>query len=209
MSAKVSDALLLRAARDGDVAAFEALIRPHVPTVRRLARSFVRDEAEADDLAQDALIRAFRGISQFEGRSAFSTWLYVIVRSSLLDSKRGRKRPERYGDDVADQLVEGSPSPEDVASDKQKHAILWKAIGELDETFRLPLVLFAVEGLSYDEIASIEDVPVGTVRSRIARARARLAELLAARTADSAPSGPSPGTGTPGSSSNPRHGTSR
>ena len=74
------------------VGAFEALIRPHLPAVRRLAQAFTRDASEADDLAQDALIRAFRSIGGFEGRSAFTTWLYVVIRSAFLDGKRSRKR---------------------------------------------------------------------------------------------------------------------
>lgn len=180
--AKVSDTLFVERAKRGDARAFEALIRPHLPAVRRLAQAFTRDASEADDLAQDALIRAFRSIGGFEGRSAFTTWLYVVIRSAFLDGKRSRKRPERYGEDVVDAIESEREGPEASLVRKDENARLWAAIGELDETFRVPLVLFSVEGMSYEEIAAIESVPIGTVRSRIARARAALAEILAKST---------------------------
>lgn len=171
---------LVERARRGEVAAFEALIAPHVPTVRRLAHAFARNWSDADDLAQDALVRAFRSIGTFEGRASFSTWLYVVVRSTFLDSKRARRRPERFADGSVDDLPETERDRQDLLVErKDESARLWAAIEKLDPTFRIALVLFAVEGMSYDEIAAIEEVPIGTVRSRIARARARLAELLA------------------------------
>lgn len=179
--ARLPEDRLLDRARKGDVGAFEALVAPHVPTVRRLAYSFTRNWSDADDLAQDALLRAYRSIASFEGRSAFSTWLYVVVRSAFLDAKRGRRRPEREADGELEQLVDPAHEAQDALVErKDETERLWAALERLDPIFRIPLVFFAVEGMSYEEIAAIEDVPLGTVRSRIARARAQLSEILAA-----------------------------
>ena len=170
---------LLDRARRGEVFAFETLVAPHIPTVRRLAYSFTRNWSEADDLAQDALVKAYRSVSTFEGRSSFNTWLYVVVRSSFLDSKRTRRRPEKFADGEVDDLPDMDHEGADAVLDRKKETEkLWAAIEKLDPSFRIALVLFAVEGMSYDEVAEIEQVPIGTVRSRIARARAQLTTIL-------------------------------
>ncbi|MFO0687057.1 MAG: sigma-70 family RNA polymerase sigma factor [Sandaracinus sp.] len=204
--ARLPEERLLERARKGDVGAFEALVAPHVPTVRRLAYSFTRNWSDADDLAQDALLRAYRSIASFEGRSAFSTWLYVVVRSAFLDAKRGRRRPEREADGELEQVVDTASEAQDALVErKDETERLWAALERLDPIFRIPLVFFAVEGMSYEEIAAIEDVPIGTVRSRIARARAQLGELLAAEEsggAGVADSAGSQGTAAPQTSSN-------
>jgi RNA polymerase sigma-70 factor, ECF subfamily len=170
---------LLERARQGDPRAFELLISPHLPSLRRFAFSFTRDWAEADDLTQEALLKAFRSLSKFEGRSQISTWLYVIVRSAGHDLYRSNRRREQLvgTEDVGDQATLEPNAEEQLAmhADSQE---LWAAIKQLEPEFRIALVLFEIEGLSYEEIAAIERVPIGTIRSRLSRARASLRSLL-------------------------------
>ncbi len=175
------DALVTRA-QEGDVRAFEKLIASHLGEVRRFARAFARCETDADDLAQEALIKTYKSIRTFRYQSAFSTWLYAVVRSVFLDyvkSRAGRERlravslvPEhtRY-------LAGGVVADEALAHEEERERV-WLALRQVPVEFRTALVLFDIEGRSYDEIASIERIPVGTVRSRLSRGRAHLKRLL-------------------------------
>ncbi|HMA92892.1 MAG TPA: sigma-70 family RNA polymerase sigma factor [Polyangiaceae bacterium] len=170
---------LLEKARAGDPQAFQALVRPHLDSIRRFARSFCKSEADADDLAQDALVKAYRSFSSFDGRSSLSTWLYSIARHQFLDHRRGKLFLWRRRET---ELVESDPTshpnPEALVHDRERVELLWATLRRIDEKFRTPLVLAEIEGLSYEEIATIEGVPIGTVRSRIARAKDQLRQLL-------------------------------
>lgn len=170
---------LLEEARAGDPQAFQALVRPHLDSIRRFARSFCKSDSDADDLAQDALVKAYRSFSSFDGRSSLSTWLYTIAKHQFLDHRRGKLFHWRQRET---ELVESDPTshpnPEALVRDRERADLLWATLRRIDEKFRTPLVLAEIEGLSYDEIASIEGVPIGTVRSRIARAKDQLRELL-------------------------------
>jgi RNA polymerase sigma-70 factor, ECF subfamily len=182
---------LLARARQGDAAAFQDLLRPHLASVRRFSFSFCKDWTEADDLAQEALLRAYRAIGSFQGEASITTWLYTIVRSTCIDWRRGRLAHMRTREDPID---EEAPSDQDLADDllsgKQEADRLWAAIRCLGPRFRVPLVLCDIEGMAYDEIARIEGIPVGTVRSRISRARDRLVDLLRGGAARGTPSAP-------------------
>jgi len=170
---------LLARARAGDAAAFADLIRPHLATIRRFAYSFSRDWSDADDLAQEALLKAFRSLHTFEGRSALTTWLYTVTRSVCQDSRRARAtRASHLHDALEDDVPEEGPLQDHALQRKHEADTLWAAIRRLEPAFRVCIVLFDIEGRSYEEIAEIEGIPIGTVRSRLSRARARLAELL-------------------------------
>lgn len=173
------DALIARA-QQGDVRAFETLLGGQLVQVRRLARAFA-SEADADDVAQEALLKVYRSLRQFRYQSAFSTWLFAVVRSVFLDfakSRAGRQRSREEplaphadhpdGTDRADALLAAE-------EDRQR---VWQALREVPLEFRTALVLFDIEGRSYDEVAAIEAVPVGTVKSRLSRGRAHLRRLL-------------------------------
>jgi RNA polymerase sigma-70 factor (ECF subfamily) len=167
-------------ARDGDPAAFQEIIRPHLDSVRRFVFSMSSNWQDADDITQEALIKAFRAFRTFDGRAALSTWLYTVARSASIDWHRSRLGRAAQCEKP---LPELHPSPEpgqdQSCSEKQEHARLWAAIQSLEDHSRVPLVLFEIEGLSYEEIAAVEAIPVGTVRSRLSRARQQLRELLA------------------------------
>ena len=173
------DTDVLDRAQAGDRVAFSALVKPHLDTLRRFAYSFCSDWVEADDLAQEALVKAYRSLPSFRRESSLSTWLYTVARSTFLDSRRSKVARQRSREDELDPMIQ----TEDDAADEllgRRHDVeqLWSKIRELDARFRVPLVLFDIEGMSYEHIASIERVPVGTVRSRLSRARAKLLELL-------------------------------
>jgi RNA polymerase sigma-70 factor, ECF subfamily len=200
------DRQLLERAQAGDTSAFGELIRPHVPSVRRFAYAFARRWSDADDLAQDALLKAFRAISTFEGRSSLSTWLYSVTRSVCFDHYRGKLAHARDVEEPYDEQENGSatsPSagPDRVLEMRDEAEQLWQALKRLPAEFRVPLVLYEIEGLGYEEIAHIEAVPIGTIRSRLSRARQQLKALLS--DLDGFPR-QSLGTGATAASSNPR-----
>jgi RNA polymerase sigma-70 factor (ECF subfamily) len=177
------DQQLLERARSGDSAAFGELIRPHLPSVRRFAYAFARRWSDADDLAQEALFKAYRAIASFEGRASLATWLYSVTRSVCLDHYRGKLAHARSAEDPLEDHAENAPSPHAgpdgllaATGDAER---LWRALKTLPAEFRVPLVLFEIEGLGYEEIARVESVPIGTIRSRLSRGRQQLKALLA------------------------------
>ncbi len=170
---------VLDRARAGDPIAFQALIAPHVDTVRRLARSFARSWDDADDIAQEALTKAFRSIGQYRGEAALSTWLYRVTRNACIDWYRSKTVKARESEEASDEASPDSrPGPESLLREKSRAEVLYAAIAQLEPTFRTALVLYDIEGLSYEEVAKVEQVPIGTVRSRLNRARKQLSELL-------------------------------
>lgn len=174
------DALVARA-QEGDVRAFEALIESHLPTVRRFARAFAVGESDADDLAQEALLRVYRHIHSFRYQAAFSSWLYAIVRSVYLDSLKGRAPYRRnLEEELREEHLEreGGSRPDELALGEEERLRVWSALREIPPDFRTVVVLFDIEGLTYDEVATIEGVAVGTVKSRLHRGRAALRKVL-------------------------------
>jgi RNA polymerase sigma-70 factor (ECF subfamily) len=152
--------------------------------VRRFAFAFARHWSDADDLAQEALIKAYRAFAGFEGRSSLATWLYSVTRSVCYDHYRSKLARARDTEEPLDEHAEMAPpsadaGPERALETKDDAALLWRALKTLPAEFRVPLVLFEIEGLSYEAIANVEGVPVGTIRSRLSRGRQQLENLLA------------------------------
>jgi RNA polymerase sigma-70 factor (ECF subfamily) len=173
---------LVERAQAGRVEAFAALIAGHLATVRRFALAFTRVEHDADDLAQEALLKAYRSIRQYRLDAAFSTWLYAIVRNTFIDASRGRFGRERRRAEplalVAETTDDGAPGPDARLEGEADRRLVWDGLRRLPIEFRTVLVLCDIEGLSYDEAAQVERIPVGTVRSRISRGRAHLRKIL-------------------------------
>jgi RNA polymerase sigma-70 factor (ECF subfamily) len=177
---------LVRRAQQGDVRAFERLIEAHIPLVRRFARAFARSHEAASDLAQDALIKVYRSIGGYRFQSSFSTWLYAIVRNVYLDDARSRAGRERAAERPLEPgRVDADPTadPDALRADRrlereETRRRVWAALGAVPEDFRATLVLFDIEGLTYEEIAAIENAPLGTVKSRLSRGREHLRRLL-------------------------------
>jgi RNA polymerase sigma-70 factor (ECF subfamily) len=180
------DEVLIASARRGDRAAIERLLRQHQPTIHAVCRRLTGNDADALDATQDALVAIVRGLPRFDGRAKFSTWCYRIATNASLDELRRRSRrpvvglPERDGVaiDVAD------PRGSERIDGLGDRDALDAALAQLSEDFRAAVVLRDVCQLDYAEIASVLEVPPGTVRSRIARGRAQLAELLGGNQTD-------------------------
>lgn len=164
----------------GDTA-FERYVLPEIDVLLRVARSLTRNHAEAEDLVQDTLIHAYRGIDGFDGRFP-RAWLMTILRNTHINRNR-RRRPELLDDPdrterlAADEHADSMTSP-DAIVERQFDAAIVTALDELDERFRTVLELVDVDGLSYKEAAAVLGVPVGTVMSRLHRARHRVREQL-------------------------------
>lgn len=161
------------------VAQFDAVVAPHLGRAYNLARLLVRNAADAEDLVQEASLRAFRALEGFHGGDS-KTWLLVIVRNVCYTFLASRKRVEAQVEFQEEQHSESSSAVTPEASVLQSHdaASVRKAIEELPAEFREALVLREMEGMSYKEIAEITGAPVGTVMSRLARARQQLRQRL-------------------------------
>jgi len=185
-----ADALLVDRAKRGDVSAFEMLVVKYQRRIERLISRMVRDTDLVQDIAQETFIRAYRALPQFRGESAFYTWLYriavnsakkalmelkrdpLVSESSLVSTEDGEE-PSR----VENELSDGS-TPESLLASKEIAATVNAAIESLSEDLRQAIVLREIEGLSYEEIADVMNCPIGTVRSRIFRAREAIAGKL-------------------------------
>jgi RNA polymerase sigma-70 factor (ECF subfamily) len=167
---------LVAAARNGDRAALEELLGLHYDRIHALARRITGNDADAADATQEALLAIVRGLPRFDGRSSFSTWAYRVTSNACLDELRRRRR--RPFADLAEERADRDDSTVAIDTMVADRMRLDTALGLLPEEFRVAVVLRDVCDLDYAEIAAVLDVPPGTVRSRIARGRARLADLL-------------------------------
>ena len=184
------DSPLLERVKQGDVKAFEMLVVKYQRRIERLIGRMVRDTDLIPDIAQETFIRAYRAIGQFRGESAFYTWLYRIAVNTAKKSMGVLKRDllvtesarfSRDEDDetsrVENELTDGE-TPEAVLASKEIAAAVNAAIDALSEDLRQAITLREIEGLSYEEISELMDCPIGTVRSRIFRAREAIAQRL-------------------------------
>jgi len=163
------------------LARFEQSIMPHMNAAYNLARWLTTDDSDAQDVVQDAYLRAFKFFAGFRGANGRS-WLLRIVRNTFYDwLKQNRRESVEPLDEELYDTLEETGAPDILLLQKADHELLHKAIAELPVEFREILVLRELEGFSYKEIADVADVPLGTVMSRLARAREHLRTLLVAR----------------------------
>lgn len=181
----VEDIQIVSQVLEGDTGAFSALVQRHHERVYRTAYSLVGDLDEADDLAQEAFIKAFRALRRFRGQSRFSTWLHRIAVNCCLDYLQSKHRRNFVSlDDYrenwhAPRIWMGRAKNADVRVERRElQEILERALGELPEAYRVTFVLREIEGLTYEEIAKSLGCSIGTVKSRLFRGRAKLREIL-------------------------------
>jgi len=177
--AEDTDKELVRRVQKGDHAAFDLLFARYQTKIVHLISRYVKDSEEVQDVAQEAFIKAYRALPRFRGDSAFYTWLYRIAINTAKNHlvSRGRRPPSTdvdvqdadYRDDA--EMLRSTESPEGLMARDELQATIEKALADLPEDLRSALTLREFDGLSYDQIAQIMDCPVGTVRSRIFRAR--------------------------------------
>jgi RNA polymerase sigma-70 factor, ECF subfamily len=180
MTADASDLSLVQRVQRGDKGAFDVLVLKYQHKVVKLVMRYVRNPAEAEDIAQDAFIKAYRALPQFRGDSAFYTWLYRIAINTAKNAVVARDRnPVNFDLNMSDNeesyemqgRLKDSETPEALVLTDEIRTTVNTAIDNLPDDLRTAIVLRELEGLSYEEIAATMDCPVGTVRSRIFRAR--------------------------------------
>jgi len=187
MSDREIDRQLVARAQLGDKRAFELLVEKYQRKLARLLSRFIRDPAEVEDVTQEAFIKAYRALPAFRGDSAFYTWLYRIgintAKNYLMAMSRRAPTSTEVEADEAEGFEEGEQlrdinTPESVLLSNEIAETVNSTIEKLPEELRTAIQLREIEGMSYDDIARVMDCPIGTVRSRIFRAREAIAEQL-------------------------------
>jgi RNA polymerase sigma-70 factor, ECF subfamily len=185
MGAAEQDVELVRLAQAGDARAFEALVVKYQRRIARHVARYVRGAGDVEDVVQDTFIRAYRGLASFRGDSAFYSWLYRIATNAALNHLKRAPSEELLGDDLPEERAEAfepgvsdGENPERTLMASQIADAVQKGMERLQPELANALMLYEVEGNSYAEIAEMTGVPIGTVRTRIFRARESLAKRL-------------------------------
>jgi RNA polymerase sigma-70 factor (ECF subfamily) len=178
------EARLIEHCRGGDLDAFDELVRMHQTRVYNIALRLMGDPDSAQDCAQDAFVRAFQGIRKFRAECAFSTWLYRITTNVCMDELRKRKPAESLSSDdettvdPLERIPDTASGPEQTVLKNERRRLLMQALNGLTQHHRAVLVLYDLEGLSYEEVAQSLRISIGTVKSRLNRARLALKERM-------------------------------
>jgi RNA polymerase sigma-70 factor (ECF subfamily) len=188
MSATFSDdAILIERAQRGDRSALDDLVRKHERRAYQYAFRLTSNPEEAADVVADAFVRVYSAINNFKGQSAFTTWLYRILTNCYLDIRKKEKTRQglslettlKIGEgEVERQLEDEGPGPHLLFERGERERAVEMAVGMLPEYQRAMIVMYHSEGMSYEEIAEALDLPIGTVKSRLNRARLSLRQLL-------------------------------
>ncbi len=185
------DKVLIRRAKQGDLSAFEELVLRHEKMVYNVALRMMNHSEDAKDLSQEVFLKAYRSIQNFDERSAFSTWLYRITTNTCIDEMRRRKGKHSYSleeelesedGSMQRQIADSGDTPEESLLREEKKDEILRALDTLSAEHKAAILLRDVRGLSYEEISEIMELPLGTVKSRISRARSQLkTEILKIR----------------------------
>lgn len=186
MSEQYTDQQLVERVQSGDKNAFNLLVTRYQNKVAHLVSRYVKHSGDVADVTQEAFIKAYRALPNFRGESAFYTWLYRIAVNSAKNYlvSQGRKPPASDVDAQEADFYEGSDALKDQATPEASlmsdeiSQVLYAAVEKLPEDLRMAITLREIEGLSYEDIASVMDCPVGTVRSRIFRAREAIDKVI-------------------------------
>lgn len=181
----MSDELMLQRARKGDAKAFEQLMTPLENQIWRLCWHYMGNREDAQDALQETMLKAWRAIGSFRGDSKLETWVYRLCVSCCVDALRKRRLRAAESTDALREVgfdpADPAPQPEQQVLEGEYRRELREALSQLPEEQRTALILSAVEGRSYEEVAAITGSAMGTVKSRINRARSKLAEILKGR----------------------------
>lgn len=181
------DQVLIGRAQRGDSYAFNDLVRRHEVRAYQYAFRLTRNQDEASDVVADAFVRVFNALPNFKGNSAFSTWLYRIITNCFLDQKKKDKSKYNVSlestmqtpeGDVTRQFEDPGLTPDEESERNERERTIGQAVHILPEYQRAMIVMYHAENLSYEEIAAALDLPIGTVKSRLNRARLSLREIL-------------------------------
>ena len=174
----MNELVLISRARDGDREAFGALVEQYRDNVYRLAYRMCGNAYDADEAAQEAFVAAWRALPNFRGDAKFSTWLYRLTTNAAIDVMRREKRHQTVGDGEMVDLADDADSPQETVERTEQQETVQKALATLSEEYREVLLLRYMEELDYAEIAEVLQLPSGTVKSRINRAKAALKTAL-------------------------------
>jgi len=180
----MTDEFTLRRAQKGDAQAFEQLVTPHEQMLWRVCWHYTHHQEDAADCLQEAMLKAWRAIKTYRGECSLSSWLYRIASTVCLDFLRKQKRlPEtESADEMAEEgfaPVDNSPTPDEAVIKAESAENIRAAIDSLPGDMRTVIILYALQGLGYEEIADAMKTSVGTVKSRLNRARQKIAKFLA------------------------------
>ena len=185
MRASDTDQQLVQRAQRGDLRAFDLLVLKYQGRIGALVSRYVSDAGEVEDVTQEAFIKAYRALDKFRGDSAFYTWLYRIASNAAKNHLVAKGRRPGADTTIEDAeafeqagLISESSTPEAVVMSEELAQVVTEAMNALPEELRAALTLRELEGLSYDDIAAVLECPVGTVRSRIFRAREAIDERV-------------------------------
>lgn len=178
-----NELMLLNNAIKGDIKSFELLIKKYQKYAYNISLKYLKDPNEAEDITQEALIKVFRNLKNFNMNSKFSTWLYRIVVNTCKDELRKKKREENVShldnsDEYINEVEDTKYEPLRSLEENELSEGLKNAVDELKLKYKEVIILCDVNGLSYNEISNILDIPVGTVRSRISRGRLNLRKII-------------------------------
>lgn len=174
----MNEILLISRARGGDREAFGELVEQYRDNVYRLAYRMCGNAYDADEAAQEAFVAAWRALPNFRGDAKFSTWLYRLTTNAAIDVMRREKRHQTVGDGEMIEVADDADSPQETVERTEQQEAVQKALATLSEEYREVLLLRYMEELDYAEIAEVLQLPSGTVKSRINRAKAALKAAL-------------------------------
>ena len=174
----MNEILLISRARGGDRDAFGELVEQYRDNVYRLAYRMCGNAYDADEAAQEAFVAAWRALPNFRGDAKFSTWLYRLTTNAAIDVMRREKRHQTVGDGEMIEVADDADSPQETVERTEQQEAVQKALATLSEEYREVLLLRYMEELDYAEIAEVLQLPSGTVKSRINRAKAALKAAL-------------------------------
>jgi RNA polymerase sigma-70 factor (ECF subfamily) len=178
---------LIKKCQKGDLDSFDVLVSMYSERAYAVAFGVMGNKHDASDMTQEAFIKVFRNIKKFNFKSAFNTWLYRIVKNACIDEIRKRKRGTVVSLDATIdggdgeyimQIPDSGPGIQEILERDENKKMLNAALGELKENHRVVLVLADIKSYDYSEVAAMLSIPVGTVKSRISRARLKLAEII-------------------------------
>lgn len=183
---KTEEMTLIHRAQQGDLSAYETLIQSYETLIYNLCLRMLKDQQEAYDAAQEVCLKIWRQLGTYKGKSKLTTWIYRLTTNQCLDILRKNKKKQEVSlyideEDTEEKLAPTQSVWEDVSEHmmhSERQRVLWEAIDSLKEEYRIALLLRDIEGRSYEEIASILELSLGTVKSRISRARLKLKKIL-------------------------------
>ncbi|MEJ2099266.1 MAG: sigma-70 family RNA polymerase sigma factor [Desulfobacterales bacterium] len=178
MTISINESDLIERFKQGDPSAFEAIVRKHQDRIYNLCRYMLQDPRNAQDAAQDVFLKAYRALKHFRPDFSIYTWLYRIAVNTCLDYQKKFRREVSRSEPLAEDLPSDEPFPEQLYESREITAAIQLALQKLPKKLSAAIVLREIEGLSYKEIADVLHTSVGTVKSRISRAREELRHLL-------------------------------